>query len=163
MDVLANGICQSTAFKRLDQLQRRLDAIDLDGISKLIASRPHEAELDRPIELSEFEGLLPLISSEASTSEYMQMFDTSSLRQKLVMYMLSMTLKDCSAFVRLVRPLNDSEDIRLSVEVTLIDLDLKPLTRLQKYITRDVEVMARFKQLLEAVDHPITCTELLHH
>ncbi|EGG12902.1 uncharacterized protein MELLADRAFT_114988 [Melampsora larici-populina 98AG31] len=171
LDLLATGIHQSTGLKRLDELQRRLDPIDLDGIAGLLASEPHGADLDRPIELTEFEALLPLITSQTSATEYNASFEKLTTRQKAVLYMVSMTLKDCSVFIRIVKTLEQGgqeEELSSSppaqpsrkVEIKMIDLDLKPLSRLKKYVTRDAEVLSHFKQLLQSTACPIPCVEL---
>ncbi|KAH9819294.1 inositol-pentakisphosphate 2-kinase [Melampsora americana] len=171
LDLLAIGIHQSSGMRRLDELQRRLDPIDLDGISGLLASKPHDADLDRPIELTEFEALLPLITSQMSAAEYNVSFEKLTIRQKVVLYMLSMTLKDCSVFIRIIKTQGQqSSDEELSsassaqssqkVEIKMIDLDLKPLSRLKKYIARDTEVLSHFKQLLHSAACSIPCVEL---
>lgn len=81
------------------------------------------------------------------------------------MYMLSMTMKDCSVFVRLPqtapKPVNDgSSAVLQGVDIKLIDLDLKPISRLRKYIARDAEVLSRFKKLLDSVVQPVPCLDL---
>ncbi|KAG0151318.1 hypothetical protein CROQUDRAFT_651121 [Cronartium quercuum f. sp. fusiforme G11] len=168
LDLLARGIYQSSGLKRLDELQRLLDPIDLDGISNLLSNHSTDAQLDPPIDLSELESLIPLLNRSKANVDYREAFEKLSVRQKVVMYMLSMTMKDCSVFVRLPKTTeNGSSNSSIEVETTpqgvdikLIDLDLKPLSRLKKYIARDAGFLSQFKQLLDSMVEPVPCIEL---
>ncbi|KAA1071902.1 Inositol-pentakisphosphate 2-kinase [Puccinia graminis f. sp. tritici] len=109
-----------------------------------------------------------------------QTLDGQSARTKAVMYALSMTFKDCSIFVRLpVLPshtnpnlnpttstllLSPAPEARLPqrTQVKIIDLDLKPISRLHKYFKADRTSFSDFITLLlrSPQSPPVTCLEL---
>ncbi|KAA1077948.1 Inositol-pentakisphosphate 2-kinase [Puccinia graminis f. sp. tritici] len=186
IEVLAETLERSQVLRRLAELQRRLDKLDIEGVFKELGSKHKEGEegaggsgvLEEPIGLAELTALIPLISETTEPETIQTTLDGLSARTKAVMYALSMTFKDCSIFVRLpVLPshtnlnpttstllLSPAPEARLPqrTQVKIIDLDLKPISRLHKYFKADRTSFSDFITLLlrSPQSPPVTCLEL---
>ncbi|KAI9612426.1 hypothetical protein KEM48_004158 [Puccinia striiformis f. sp. tritici PST-130] len=91
------------------------------------------------------------------------------------MYALSMSFKDCSIFVTvpiltaetktesdriLLSPA--SSDLSLHHQVKIIDLDIKPIHRLHKYLKTDHHMFSAFDTLLKSHNTtPTSCREIV--
>lgn len=185
IDLLAQALERSGVLRRLDHLQKRLDPLDIEGIFDILKNELGNDQLHDflqvPIALNELDEILPLMSDEIEWKRFKESFDRLTGRTKLIMYMLSMTFKDCSIFVRLpaheilqdhapsiIKPIDGltEEQILELVDIRLIDLDLKPLLRLSTYFESDRKMYHRFKTCYlssrqnDRQNPPVTCREL---
>jgi len=139
----------------LSKLQRTLDALDIEGLSRLW----HKAQLESAHSQGEF---LPSISPigvnsscltmpEPSISDWKDFLDTyisshdeldhsapdsANVRYYVLAYLLSATFKDCSIMVRLTEAESNS--------VTVIDLDPKSINELCKWEKLDKRIVETY-------------------
>ena len=114
-------------LQALSSLQARFDKWDIEGVVK-----------DAPLNSRAYE-------KEPTIEEYDQavhQFRPNSARYKIVTYLLSATLKDCSLVIRI------SKD-RYSLK--LIDLDLKSISKMQHYYELDRKIATDFTSVLDKV------------
>ncbi|MBW0533094.1 hypothetical protein O181_072809 [Austropuccinia psidii MF-1] len=183
LDVVATCLKSSHILQDLDQFQRRLDPIDIEGISTLLNTNLqadlNENILKEPIQLTELKEIVTILAEKIPWPEYINIFDLFSCRKKVIMYVLSMAFKDCSIFIRI--PVQKSTNGELlpsataveEAEIKIIDLDLKPLSRIKKWIKDDKVIFTCFKSLLANLESneknsscsthtgfPISCQQL---
>lgn len=165
VECLGRSLLQTQILRMLSDLQRNLDVLDIEGLSKLWK----EAEL-AALEKSDTSLITPLGSksshiqiSEPGISDWVEFLDTfiSSSRESLarddpspkdlyyylVAYLLSATFKDCSIIVRLdfLRSGNDSEhEAAPCYPVMVIDLDPKSMNKLGTLEELDREIVAKY-------------------
>jgi len=144
----------------LCKLQRTLDPLDIEGLSRLWALSPSQTpvEISSAIDASA-EHLPPLGSNsvDPSIADWTRFVDeyltshasldhtkpqVSNLRYYLLAYLLSATFKDCSIMVRV----NQGQDSCIAGEasensITVIDLDPKSIRRLSKWEKLDREIV----------------------
>lgn len=152
---------ETSVLQRLAQLQRTLDAFDIEGIRELynltITSAETETSNNRK-KSQPLEHLFPQPTFddwESFTDTYLSngVSDTTFLNEDLrapadlkklqyyvMAYLLSATFKDCSIMLRpgIVGSVHNS--------VTVIDLDPKPMTSLKKWEEMDHVIAASFKR-----------------
>ncbi|KAF8623495.1 hypothetical protein AX15_006278 [Amanita polypyramis BW_CC] len=141
----------TTVLKRISYLQRTLDPLDIEGLSKLwrdagfgtkstgatarsLFSEPTMDEWD--------EFVSRFLSSETNRLEHSNP-DPSRLRYLLFAYLLSATFKDCSLIVRLDF-LGTGGGVVKAQRVSVIDLDRKSMTRMERWEKLDSEIAERF-------------------
>ncbi|KAF7317203.1 Inositol-pentakisphosphate 2-kinase [Mycena chlorophos] len=117
---------QTPLLRTLSHLQRTLDALDIEGLATLVnlddpGPEPTRAEWDAFI--AAFVATSPGAFSDRT-------------RYHTLAYLLSATFKDCSLIVRI------SEGT-----ATLIDLDVKSLTRLRKWEKMDREIVEAYMKV----------------
>jgi inositol-pentakisphosphate 2-kinase len=138
----------------LSTLQRTLDYLDIEGLSKLW--QLSQSESDAP--------LSPIGSNspEPSLQDWITFTDMylssvtsppspvpANLRYYLHAYLISASFKDCSIILRL--PIDLDSDV-ISVQpgtVTVVDLDPKPMDRLRKWETLDAEIVGWYRLVKE--------------
>ncbi|KAF8517591.1 inositol-pentakisphosphate 2-kinase [Hysterangium stoloniferum] len=122
----------------LGDLQRTLDSLDIEGLSKLWSvSRPGipfgEGELDPTL---------------AEWVEFVQAYlagDVSTLRYEVLSYLLSATFKDCSLILRF--PSQSKNGQKPDGTITVIDLDSKSASRLARWEALDLEIVKNFSEV----------------
>ncbi|KAF8636730.1 hypothetical protein AX17_003533 [Amanita inopinata Kibby_2008] len=140
----------------ISRLQRRLDALDIEGLSKLwyntVASNASTDSIPQ-IGMG-----IPTLSAEPTIDEWVQFVSSflssesnnvdaspSNIRHYLLAYLLSATFKDCSLIIRL--DFLDSPPGNMVVRperVMVIDLDPKSMSRLSKWEKMDREIAHGF-------------------
>ncbi|PLW49860.1 hypothetical protein PCANC_07118 [Puccinia coronata f. sp. avenae] len=129
VEVLAVTLERSGVLVRLADLQRRLDPLDIEGLFAELDGAPGggDAVLAEPVTVAELDAIIPLLAESIAPTECARAFARLPLRTKAV-----------------IRP-------RLPAAhslVKIIDLDLKPITRLHKYLANDRATFSRFTNLL---------------
>lgn len=131
----------------LSSLQRSLDPLDIEGLSKLCTDTPitdyPRSPLPLPISgplvsnptLSEWSSFLDDVKSAHPELDHANP-DKAKRRHYILAYLLSATFKDCSV---IVRPHGDNV---ASAAVTIIDLDAKSLERLPRWEALDRDVVS---------------------
>ncbi|ESK87743.1 hypothetical protein Moror_11280 [Moniliophthora roreri MCA 2997] len=157
-------LTQTPVLQTLNRLQRTLDMLDIEGLSKLW-EKWHETTPDKPIphigqdtleptldEWNRFiDGYLsqpPPASSSEGGEPTLPVIETEyQLRKYLLAYLLSATFKDCSIIIRmdLLSPGADGQVRVDSRRVTVIDLDPKSMTRLRKWEELDAEIISAYR------------------
>jgi inositol-pentakisphosphate 2-kinase len=148
-------LVHTPVLRTLAKLQRTLDVLDIEGLSKLWAlshlqspSETHSAGVP-PVGSTSLE---PSISDWADfVDEYLSThgaLDHTSpkvpdLRYYLLAYLLSGTFKDCSIMLRA----NPRDDPMPTGSVTVIDLDPKSIARLSRWETLDREIVQSYTDI----------------
>ncbi|KAG6814553.1 hypothetical protein H0H92_000081 [Tricholoma furcatifolium] len=161
-DAILSPLLETPVLHFLSTLQRSLDPLDIEGLSKLwhrVELAQHELNgvsgfhSPSPIDVSS-----PYLTvNEPDIVDWTNFVDTylstftrldhenpepSHLKLYLLAYLLSATFKDCSIIVRL-DPLASTSQGQLK-KVTVIDLDPKRLARLQKWERLDREIVEAY-------------------
>jgi len=145
-------LVHSPILRTLAILQRSLDVLDIEGLSKLWALSH--------LQQSPFGSSSVCVPPVGSTSpnptisewsnfvdEYLSSHETldhthpqvSNLRYYLLAYLLSATFKDCSIMLR-----TNPDDSKKTGSVILIDLDPKSIDRLSRWETLDREIVESY-------------------
>ncbi len=152
----------SGVFKDLSRIQHALDPIDIEGLSKLYRDTKGENEasqLDRSVTFKEDEPSPEELKTFAKKLDldrvdpHCQPIITWSLRDFFLAYALSATFKDCSVIIRYrendPHPPGSQFGYDLVEEsITIIDLDLKPMSNLNKWAKLDQAIWQAYR------DHP---------
>ena len=166
---LIRPLLRTPILRILSDLQRNLDPLDIEGLSKLwkqvestISMRTLEgSELVPPY--TPLGGRSPFFqSTEPLISEWIDFLDTyisgarpdanevkpspEDLRYYLLAYLLSATFKDCSIIVKLdfLQPYPQSTRTISSDSVTVIDLDPKKMAKLKGWEKLDAEIVRAY-------------------
>lgn len=116
---------------RLAYLQRRLDALDVEGILPLYEKHKVESWPVHDIEL--WKQVVRDMDSPEKTD-----------RQRVLEFVLSMTFKDCSVFISICESEStiDLEDgSRLPYHIKVIDLDMKKISKLRYWYDLDQRIV----------------------
>ena len=151
-------LLESSLLRILSNLQRTLDPLDIEGLSLLwsrayasqepgVALETHSPDGDAPSAPPLGSGLsdptvdgwkqfLEIYLAKNSEMDHDHP-DIANLQYYCFAYLLSATFKDCSLILRI------PEEGRGSI--TVIDLDVKPIDRLQKWEKLDKEIVEAYK------------------
>jgi inositol-pentakisphosphate 2-kinase len=145
----------------LSKLQRSLDSLDIEGLSRLWAqyhSGPIGSGIPDPTmdEWASFTKMYLDTHPPAPTQiDQLAWIDKERLRYYILAYLFSATFKDCSVILHFDSGLEDS--------ITVIDLDPKKVGKLQKWEVHDREIVMAFKKALEKGEVTIPpCVDSYH-
>ncbi|PCH37728.1 hypothetical protein WOLCODRAFT_160999 [Wolfiporia cocos MD-104 SS10] len=157
IDTLIPIVLHSPVLSLLSRLQRTLDPLDVEGLAGLW-SRAHSELTPEP---SLGQGLAE--PSEQLWAHFVDEYNTrlASLEKEYdeprpqaheleyycMAYMLSATFKDCSIIINLAG--KDAKSVKV------IDLDVKSISRLEKWDKLDREIVSKYAML----DTPKTCVD----
>jgi inositol-pentakisphosphate 2-kinase len=156
---LCDTLLQSPVLGIISRLQRTLDVLDIEGLSKLWRAAQLESSADKQIP--------PLGESQAEPSitdwvDFVTDFEsikmremdhdqsrTENIRYYLLAYLLSATFKDCSIIVRLelLNPGKETDSDAQVEPVRVIDLDPKSMKRLPRWEGLDKEIVSSYKSV----------------
>ncbi|KAG5724024.1 hypothetical protein E4T56_gene11221 [Termitomyces sp. T112] len=159
VEALMPILLQTPVLRILSTLQRSLDPLDIEGLSRLWHLTQQELN---GIDTAYFPSLpigsssTHLMSTEPDMTDWTHFLDTylssyadfnhanpapAHLRFYLLAYLLSATFKDCSIIVRFdrLRPTVPAEQVKPE-QIMVIDLDPKDMVRLQKWEKLDQEI-----------------------
>jgi len=137
-------------------LQRSLEVLDIEGLSKLWALSHPQSPSESPAvcvppigstspnpTISEWTNFVDEYLASHNTLDHAHP-KTSNLRYYLLAYLLSATFKDCSIILG-INPNNSkaSSDTKIN-SVTLIDLDPKSIDKLTKWEKLDREIVESY-------------------
>jgi len=144
----------------ISKLQRNLDTLDIEGLSKLwreteldhqSAHEPVPTSAHHPVQdpgISDWTGFLDIFqSSQAAEMDHSQP-QVGNMRYYMLAYLLSATFKDCSIIVRLDR---DDQLMTGIHPIAVIDLDPKSLTRLRKWEQLDREIVLSYSPVIQKI------------
>lgn len=160
-----HNIYGSPIFQALHTLQRKLDALDIEGLLQLWSSS-QEAESFSSSSSSRkpFEGVLAFEPSLEDWNCFVQRYLTlgptpadalqsqGDLKFFLLSYLLSATFKDCSVIMKF---LPCSSEAQLYV----IDLDPKSISRLGKWLEQDQEIVSAFQDWVKDEEDMPPCVD----
>jgi inositol-pentakisphosphate 2-kinase len=144
VSILLRILIEHPVLRTLSDLQRTLDPLDIEGLSRLCSDSqidnypltplplPTGSTIADP-DLKEWSSFLDFVSQDTLLNHIHP--DKSNQRYYLMAYLLSATFKDCSV---IIRPHGDDAK---SAAVTIIDLDAKSLTRLERWEALDRRVL----------------------
>lgn len=142
--VLAQALLDSPVLSLLSTLQRTLDILDVEGLSKLYT----QASPDLPSDglgssvpdpsMEEWADFVKVYQSEYHSWDH-TVPDPGYLRHYLMAYLLSATFKDCSVIIR-----PKSAQVG-SFDATIIDMDIKSMDRLGKWEKLDRKIVEHYK------------------
>lgn len=82
-----------------------------------------------------------------------EFLESLTLRQIVLCFLLSATFKDCSLFLSVLETSGDGNAKRkYETKFHLVDLDPKPIDRLEHYLKLDQEVLEVFRRWKEDVE-----------
>lgn len=131
-------------LRTIAHLQRTLDALDIEGLSKICRDAEHDAAvLSEPTINDWDEFVSEYLSSKTSNLEP----GIHVLRYHLLAYLLSATFKDCSLIMRLNHLDSESGNGVQLDRVSVIDLDKKSMTRIKQWERLDREIVEDYMKL----------------
>ncbi|KAG1810675.1 inositol-pentakisphosphate 2-kinase [Suillus subaureus] len=141
---LAQALLDSPILPLLSTLQRTLDILDVEGLSKLYTQTSSSSSCDGlgssvpDPSMEEWKDFV-----EVYQSDHHSLDDTvpspGHLRYYLMAYLLSATFKDCSIIIR-----PKSAHVG-SFDATIIDMDIKSMDRLWKWEKLDREIVEHYE------------------
>jgi inositol-pentakisphosphate 2-kinase len=139
--ILLNPLLNNDVFPLLKKVQSSLDPFDISKLAEDYRSAyPNTPLFDKSV-------LEEISSSELSTFVrvcYHSDPATWTLRERLIAYTLSATFKDCSVFIRVeLQPATGRpgyEPVPNGVSAKVIDLDVKPISKLAKWAELDEQI-----------------------
>ncbi|GAA5967378.1 hypothetical protein JCM21900_000350 [Sporobolomyces salmonicolor] len=149
---LLHSLRHSSLLPTLARLQASLDPFDIEGLAHFLgaslnvdlsSSNPDLSRLGPQPTLAEWQAWLAEQLSVRSTPPEQQ-----DPRSSILSFLLSATFKDCSIIVRFLR---NTATGAVETSVKAIDLDPKPINRLAKYWRMDREILAGWKDMLDAL------------
>jgi inositol-pentakisphosphate 2-kinase len=135
----------------LSSLQRTLDSLDIEGLSKLWQlSQSTSAILHSPIGSNipepTLQNWIAFVDAYLCSITCPPSPDPTNLMYYLYAYLLSASFKDCSIILRLPLDLPSCSIPELKPgAVTVIDLDPKSMNRLRKWEKLDTEVVGSYR------------------
>ncbi|KAF9246363.1 inositol-pentakisphosphate 2-kinase [Melanogaster broomeanus] len=142
---------RSPLLETISNLQRTLDALDIEGLAKLHAiAHPDASGLDSVVwdpSFEEWQDFIASYGSDYCTWDHSKLCP-EHIRAYLMAYLLSATFKDCSVIFRIQRP---DASVQSSVDaphaITIIDLDVKSMNRLGKWADLDRHIIQHCQAL----------------
>lgn len=141
---LAQALLDSPVLSLLSTLQRTLDILDVEGLSKLYTQTspgfPSDdlgSSVPDP-SMEEWVDFVKVYQSEYHSWDH-TVPDPGHLRHYLMAYLLSATFKDCSVIIR-----PKSAHVG-SFDATIIDMDIKSMDRLGKWEKLDRKIVEHYK------------------
>lgn len=131
----------------ISTLQRTLDALDIEGLSKLHAISSSEnaqsslAPLTPDPSYEEWGGFVAAYRTGFCSWDHANP-DPANIRSYLMAYLLSATFKDCSIILRIKEGDRSPQGAH---SVSIIDLDQKSINRLGKWEELDRTIVARYR------------------
>lgn len=141
---LAQALLDSPVLSLLSSLQRTLDILDVEGLSKLYTQTSPGFPCDGlgssvpDPSMEEWADFVKIYQSEYHSWDH-AVPDPGHLRHYLMAYLLSATFKDCSVIIR-PKPAQVG-----SFDVTIIDMDIKSMDRLGKWEKLDRKIVEHYK------------------
>ncbi|EPQ30899.1 uncharacterized protein PFL1_01797 [Pseudozyma flocculosa PF-1] len=155
-----------SVLSRLSHLQSALDPRDIEGLAadwqRLVSAplgtvpadaTPEQAQLLLPPTVVEVAAAIgdPSQPVDAAAPPPSAPTTIAELRRATLRFLVASTFKDCSIMLRIVQPRGvDTADVDAGpasreVEIKLIDLDMKPIGKLAKFLQTDEEVIEKFR------------------
>ncbi|KAH7889535.1 inositol-pentakisphosphate 2-kinase [Phlebopus sp. FC_14] len=141
-------ILQTPVLATISRLQRTLDALDVEGLSKLYASAALDAKNDLGSSTNpSFDELQDFVASYHSSycAWDHSKPDPAHIRTYMTAYLLSATFKDCSIIIKVKHGEAASFRAEPIQSISVIDLDLKDMDRLARWTDLDREIVERYK------------------
>ncbi|KAG1852840.1 inositol-pentakisphosphate 2-kinase [Suillus subalutaceus] len=141
---LAQALLDSPVLPLLSTLQRTLDILDVEGLSKLYTQTSSGSSCDGLGSLvpdpymEEWEDFVEVYQSDHHSWDH-TVPSPGHIRYYLMAYLLSATFKDCSIIIR-----PKSTQIG-SFDTTIIDMDIKSMDRLGKWERLDRKIVEHYK------------------
>lgn len=145
-------LTNTPVLRTLNRLQRSLDILDIEGLSKLWSQRHGETS-----------SILGSGISDATLAEWSAFIDyylsaqtrfdpkTTDLEHYLLAYLLSATFKDCSIMIKLdLLDINKEQEATVDPQrVKVIDLDPKSVNKLPKWEKLDDQIVTAYRDVAE--------------
>jgi inositol-pentakisphosphate 2-kinase len=150
LDMLYSTLIQTPILSIVSQYQQTLDAFDIEGLVKLWESVHPLDEIGKGEEepsLDEWATFAEELRNAMDSLDAAAPFDAQHLRHHLLAYALSATFKDCSIIISFSSRENLSEDGNQLPRVSVIDLDIKPLSRLGSWKELDKRIVDTYAKL----------------
>lgn len=138
-------LATSRVFPRLANLQASLDPLDIEGLLQLLySSSPLVALKDIP------QPTLPEFATFVQTTYPSSNSQPWSQRDHVIAFLLSAAFKDCSLIFRVPIPRGEAGlESEEKASVKVIDLDPKPVDRLEKWAKLDADIVSYFGGLIK--------------
>lgn len=126
-------------LNRISSLQRSLDALDCEGLAKLLGISP-SIDLTEPT-MEDWESFVDAFMSPKHQQH--SAFSPSNLRYHTLAYILSAIFKDCSLIIPLCPCPTNTE----SSGIKVIDLEIKSVDKLRYWMTLDEKIVNEYAKL----------------
>jgi len=158
VSVLTQALANSPVLPLLSTLQRKLDILDVEGLSKLYArttSAPLSSGLVPDPSMEEWKDFVQVYHSDYDSWDHKSP-NPEHLRHYLMAYLLSATFKDCSIIIRprLQAPSATRSGSARSFDITIIDMDIKSMDRLGKWEKLD-RTLVEYYMSLDTAEAPV--------
>ncbi|KAG2365813.1 inositol-pentakisphosphate 2-kinase [Suillus spraguei] len=144
ISVLSQALLDSPVLPLLSTLQRTLDILDIEGLSKLYTQTspgcPYYgigSSVPDPA-MEEWEDFVKVYQSDYHSWDH-TVLNPGHLRHYLIAYLLSTTFKDCSI---IIRPKFSQVG---SFDATIIDTDVKSMNHLGKWEKLDMKIVEHYR------------------
>lgn len=141
-------LLQTPVLRIISDLQRSLDALDIEGIAKLHAMASPNANLAairKNPSLQEFQDFIASYHTVYRALDHSQLFP-ENLDTYLVAYLLSATFKDCSMIFRIRRSdVSRNSSVDSPHAISVIDLDLKGVDRFERWADLDRQIVESYR------------------
>ncbi|KAG2355664.1 inositol-pentakisphosphate 2-kinase-domain-containing protein [Suillus spraguei] len=144
ISVLSQPLLDSPVLPLLSTLQRTLDILDIEGLSKLYTQTSPDCPYDGigssvpDPAVEEWEDFVKVYQSDYHSWDH-TVLNPGHLRLYVIAYLLSATFKDCSI---IIRPKSSQVG---SFDATIIDTDVKSMNRLGKWEKLDMKIMEHYR------------------
>ncbi|KAG2357581.1 inositol-pentakisphosphate 2-kinase [Suillus spraguei] len=144
ISVLSQPLLDSPILPLLSTLQRTLDILDIEGLSKLYTQTSPDCPYDGigssvpDPAVEEWEDFVKVYQSDYHSWDH-TVLNPGHLRLYVIAYLLSATFKDCSI---IIRPKSSQVG---SFDATIIDTDVKSMNRLGKWEKLDMKIMEHYR------------------
>jgi len=147
MSALIPLLLSSKVLQVISTLQRMLDALDIEGLSKLHALSSSEnaqsslASITTDPTYEDWRGFVASYRAGFCSWDHANP-DPANIKSYLMAYLLSATFKDCSIILRIKE---GDRSPHAAHSVSVIDLDKKPINRLGKWEELDRTIVTRYR------------------
>lgn len=135
---LSSFLAASPLVQKLKGLQAELDALDIEGLGRLLREREGVDILSLSSDdIDRLGGEVTLAEYEAFVARFTYSKMDLTTRDAVISHLLSASFKDCSMILQ-IRTRHGKAQV---VDAQLVDCDLKSISRLQRYAKLDRELV----------------------
>ncbi|KAN0077133.1 Inositol-pentakisphosphate 2-kinase domain containing protein [Tylopilus felleus] len=151
-------LLRTPALRTISNLQRSLDALDIEGIVKLhVMACPDDKDLGATRKNPSLKELQDFVASYHSV--YCSLDHSKPCPENmdtyLTAYLLSATFKDCSVICRIPRSdMSGNPSVDAPHPISIIDLDFKGVDRLERWADLDRRIVEHYRDVVQRSTSP---------
>lgn len=144
-EILENILVKDPILRRLQQLQASLDELDVEGVYPLYLQQQKESLVTNDIEV--WKRVISKFQTRSSHS--IKLDDEDGERQRIYEYVLSMTFKDCSLMINVMKANGEKTHKTIELkdgsiyqyDLKVIDTDLKNIEKIPYWYQLDQNIV----------------------